>query len=99
MSDAADPVLENITELKDWMVAGCKPRQDWRIGTEHEKFGYRKADFAPLPYEGPDGIRAMLEGLMQFGWECKYEGDTLVGLARSAEAGGGSVTLEPAGQL
>ena len=99
MSDAADPVLENITELKDWMVAGCKPRQDWRIGTEHEKFGYRKADFAPLPYEGPDGIRAMLEGLMQFGWEGKYEGDTLVGLARSAEASGGSVTLEPAGQL
>lgn len=99
MSEAAIPVLENISELKDWMVAGCKPRADWRIGTEHEKFGYRKADFAPLPYDGPDGIKAMLEGLMQFGWQGKYEGDTLVGLARDAAAGGGSVTLEPAGQL
>ena len=99
MSDAADPVLENISDLKDWMVAGCKPRADWRIGTEHEKFGYRKADFAPLPYDGPDGIKAMLQGLTEYGWDGKYEGDTLVGLARSAEKGGGSVTLEPAGQL
>jgi glutamate--cysteine ligase len=99
MSEAASPVLENTTHLKEWMAAGCKPREAWRIGTEHEKFGYRKSDFAPLPYDGPDGIKAMLEGLMQFGWEGKYEGDTLVGLGRSAEAGGGSVTLEPAGQL
>ena len=99
MSDAAQPVLENITQLKDWMVAGCKPREDWRIGTEHEKFGYRKSDFSPLPYDGPDGIKAMLEGLMAYGWDGKYEGDTLVGLSRPVEAGGGSVTLEPAGQL
>ena len=99
MSDAAQPVLENISQLKDWMVAGCKPREDWRIGTEHEKFGYRKSDFSPLPYGGPDGIKAMLEGLMAYGWDGKYEGDTLVGLSRQKEAGGGSVTLEPAGQL
>ncbi|CAI8218177.1 MAG: Glutamate--cysteine ligase EgtA [Alphaproteobacteria bacterium] len=99
MSDAAQPVLENITQLKDWMVAGCKPREDWRIGTEHEKFGYRTSDFTPLPYDGPNGIKAMLEGLMAYGWDGKYEGDTLVGLARPKEAGGGSVTLEPAGQL
>ena len=99
MSDAAQPVLENISQLKDWMVAGCKPREDWRIGTEHEKIGYRKSDFSPLPYGGPDGIKAMLEGLMAYGWDGKYEGDTLVGLSRQKEAGGGSVTLEPAGQL
>ena len=99
MSDAAQPVLENVSQLKDWMVAGCKPREDWRIGTEHEKFGYRKSDFSPLPYDGPDGIKAMLEGLMAYGWDGKYEGDILVGLSRPKEAGGGSVTLEPAGQL
>jgi glutamate--cysteine ligase len=99
MSDATQPALENITQLKDWMVAGCKPRDAWRIGTEHEKFGYRKSDFSPLPYDGPDGIKAMLEGLMAYGWDGKYEGDTLVGLSRPMEAGGGSVTLEPAGQL
>ena len=97
MSDA--PRMHSSDDLKRWMEAGCKPRDAWRIGTEHEKFGYRSKDFAPLPYDGPDGIHAMLSGLMQFGWQGKYEGDTLVGLVRDAEQGGGSVTLEPAGQL
>jgi glutamate--cysteine ligase len=91
--------MHNPDALKAWMEAGSKPRDEWRIGTEHEKFGYRTKDLSPLPYEGPDGIHAMLEGLMQFGWHGKYEGDTLVGLVRPPEAGGGSVTLEPAGQL
>ena len=57
--------LENANALKDWMEAGCKPVEDWRIGTEHEKFGFRTADHTPLPYAGPDGIQAMLEGLMR----------------------------------
>jgi glutamate--cysteine ligase len=91
--------LENANQLKDWMEAGCKPVEDWRIGTEHEKFGFRTNDHTPLPYAGPDGIQAMLEGLMRFGWQGKYEGDVLVGLSRAGEAGGGSVTLEPGGQL
>ncbi len=98
MSDTP-AILHSPNDLKDWMAAGCKPREAWRIGTEHEKFGYRNADLSPLPYEGADGIHAMLSGLMQFGWLGKFEGDTLVGLVRSEEAGGGSVTLEPAGQL
>jgi glutamate--cysteine ligase len=91
--------LENVNQLKDWMEAGCKPVEDWRIGTEHEKFGFRTHDRTPLPYHGPDGIHVMLEGLMRFGWQGKYEGDVLVGLSRAGEAGGGSVTLEPGGQL
>ena len=98
-ADANFEYLEHANQLKDWMEAGCKPAEDWRIGTEHEKFGFRTADHTPLSYDGPDGIRAMLEGLMRFGWQGKYEGDVLVGLSRSAEAGGGSVTLEPGGQL
>ena len=97
MSDA--PFMHSPDDLKRWMEAGAKPREAWRIGTEHEKFGYRSKDFTPLPYDGPDGIHAMLSGLMQFGWQGKYEGDTLVGLVRDAAKGGGSVTLEPAGQL
>jgi glutamate--cysteine ligase len=98
MSDTP-AIMQTPNDLKDWMAAGCKPREAWRIGTEHEKFGYRNSDLSPLPYEGPDGIHAMLTGLMQFGWQGKFEGDTLVGLVRSDAAGGGSVTLEPAGQL
>ena len=98
MSDAPR-IMNSVADLKYWMEAGIKQPSEWRIGTEHEKFGFRSADLSPLPYDGPDGIRAMLEGLMKFGWQGKYEGDTLVGLVRAAQAGGGSVTLEPAGQL
>ena len=98
MSDAPQE-MHSVSDLIAWMEAGSKPREDWRIGTEHEKFGFRSADLSPLPYDGPDGIFAMLEGLKQFGWQGKYEGDTLVGLARPMSEGGGSVTLEPAGQL
>ena len=98
MSDAPQR-MHSVNDLKDWMAAGCKPVADWRIGTEHEKFGFRSTDLSPLPYDGDDGIEALLTGLMQFGWQGKYEGDTLVGLVRDSQAGGGSVTLEPAGQL
>ncbi len=98
MSDAP-ALMHSPDDLKRWMEAGCKPVEQWRIGTEHEKFGYRSKDMTPLPYDGPDGIHAMLSGLMRFGWQGKYEGETLVGLVRDAAQGGGSVTLEPAGQL
>ena len=91
--------LENKASLIEWIAAGEKPKDQWRIGTEHEKFGYRSSDFSPLPYDGPDGIKAMLEGLIGNSWQGKYEGETLVALTRPQEQGGGSVTLEPGGQL
>ena len=55
--------IESRDQLVQYLESGCKPREDWRIGTEHEKFGYRKSDLTPLPYEGPCGIHAMLAGL------------------------------------
>ena len=45
--------LENKASLIEWIAAGEKPKEQWRIGTEHEKFGYSPDDFTPLPYEGP----------------------------------------------
>ena len=47
-------------QLVEYLEAGCKPKPDWRIGTEHEKFGYTHEDLRPLPYEGERGIRALL---------------------------------------
>ena len=91
--------FETPQHLKDWMQAGCKPVEAWRIGTEHEKFGFHADTLQPLEYEGENGIRAMLEGLMGFGWQGKYEGDNLIALHRPMADGGGSVTLEPGGQL
>ena len=87
--------IANRRELVDWIAAGGKSKDAWRIGTEHEKFGFRVDDLRPLTYDGPRGIQAVLEGLAAFGWERVEEGGKLIALLR----GLGSVTLEPAGQL
>ncbi|TVQ53009.1 MAG: glutamate--cysteine ligase, partial [Rhodobacteraceae bacterium] len=89
-------IVESKAQLVEHLAEGCKPREAWRIGTEHEKFGYRLSDQKPLAYEGPCGVRAMLEGLRdRFGWKPVLEGATLIGLKK----GGANVSLEPGGQL
>ncbi|MBK0401338.1 glutamate--cysteine ligase [Limibaculum sp. M0105] len=88
--------VEGIDDLVGWMSAGCKPRGSWRIGTEHEKFGYDKAGLRPLPYEGACSVRAMLEGLRDgFGWAPVLEQGNIIGLTKD----GANVSLEPGGQL
>lgn len=88
--------IERLEQLAEYIASGEKPREDWRIGTEHEKFGYDRRGLAPLPYEGETSIRAMLEGLRdRFGWEPVDEQGKLIGLTRN----GANVSLEPGGQL
>ena len=60
--------IENRRQLIEYFAAGNKPPTAWRMGTEHEKFGFHTATLKPLAYDGPDGIRAMLEGMTRFGW-------------------------------
>ncbi len=81
-------------ELADYIAQGSKPRERFAIGTEHEKFGFRRSDFAMPPYE-PGGIRAILEGIAAGGWEPILDRGNPIGLTR----GNASVSLEPAGQL
>jgi len=90
----SDPITRR-EQLVDYIARGEKPAADWRIGTEHEKFGFRLDDLRPLSWEGPQGIGVLLEGLTRFGWERVIEKDKLIALLRN----GASVTLEPAGQL
>jgi glutamate--cysteine ligase len=91
----ADPTpISHVRDLAGWFAAGSKPRDAWRIGTEHEKFGFRRQDLSPPPYE-PEGIRAVLEGLAGKGWEPILDRGKPIGLKR----GGASVSLEPGGQL
>ncbi|WP_193367312.1 glutamate--cysteine ligase [Pelagibius marinus] len=87
--------LTDKAQLIAYLETGCKPADDWRIGTEHEKFCYSLDDFRPLPYEGERGIGALLEGLQQFGWAAVKEGDNVIALAKN----GASVSLEPGGQV
>ena len=61
--------IESQAQLAEYLEAGCKAKDDWRIGTEHEKFGYLTDTHEPLPYDGPRSIRAVLEGLRdRYGW-------------------------------
>ena len=83
-------------QLAEYLESGCKPREDWRIGTEHEKFGYCKDTLKPLPYAGERSILTVLEGLRDLhGWAPLMEGGNLIGL----EKDGANISLEPGGQL
>lgn len=93
--ESNEPVTKR-EQLVAYLESGCKPKDEWRIGTEHEKFAFRLSDLRPLPHGGPDGIAALLGGLMRFGWKPVYEGENLIALTK---ADGSSVTLEPGGQF
>jgi len=82
-------------QLVEYLASGAKPPEAWRIGTEHEKFGFRLDDLRPPAHAGERGIGALLQGLTRFGWAPVREGDDLIALTR----GLANITLEPAGQL
>ncbi len=82
-------------DLVRHLAQGSKPKADWRIGTEHEKFVYDLKTHKPLAYEGSPGIRALLEGMRRFGWEDVREGENIIGLSQNSA----SLSLEPGGQF
>lgn len=87
--------IENRADLLSVFEGGEKASDDWRIGTEHEKFVYRTADKRAPSYDEPGGIRDLLEGLTEFGWKPVVEGGNVIALSGSD----GTISLEPAGQL
>jgi len=90
--------IETRQELVAWFEQGIKPKAEFRLGTEHEKFPFTLAGHRPVPYGGPASIRALLEGMQQrLGWEPIIEDGNIIGLAE--EGNGGAISLEPAGQF
>ncbi|WP_224816208.1 glutamate--cysteine ligase [Hasllibacter sp. MH4015] len=88
--------IEHHDQLAQYLADGCKPKADWRIGTEHEKFGFCRDTLQPIPYEGARSVKAVLEGLRdRFNWSPVMEGGNIIGL----EKDGANVSLEPGGQL
>lgn len=89
------PITDHA-QLAQLLADGCKPKEDWRIGTEHEKFGFCQDTHLPIPYEGERSVLAILEGLRdRFEWQPLTEGDYLIGLKKE----GANISLEPGGQL
>ncbi len=91
--------ITSVRQLAEYIAVGCKPRERWRIGTEHEKFGFRLDDLAPPPYEPtdnqPGSIRDLLAGLQRFGGAPILDQGNMIGLVQDLAA----ISLEPAGQL
>src|SRR6478736_8290488 len=98
--DADSTPITSLKQLADHLAVGCKPPSQFRLGTEHEKFGVRLADLATPPYEPADGqpgsIRDLLQGLQRrFGGTPITDADKINGLKQ----GDAAISLEPAGQL
>ena len=96
--DHVSPPIESRADLIEVLSRGCKPRERWRIGTEHEKHVFHTDPLRPVAYEGPDGVRALIEGVMQkTGWDPIWDRDAIIGLTGSP--GEGAISLEPGGQF
>ena len=90
--------IETRDELVAWFAAGIKPKSQFRLGTEHEKFSFTVEGRRPVPYDGRRSIRALLEGMQHLlGWEPIIEEGNIIGLFDVT--GGGAISLEPGGQF
>jgi glutamate--cysteine ligase len=97
-SPLARALIEDRSQLVDYLASGARPREAWRIGTEHEKFPFLTDTLRPVPYSGRRSIRALLEGLRdRFGWLPVEENSNIIGLVDPK--GEGSISLEPGGQF
>jgi glutamate--cysteine ligase len=90
--------IETRQELVAWFEAGIKPKSEFRLGTEHEKFAFTLDGRRPVPYDGARSIRSLLEGMQHLlGWEPIIEDGNIIGLFDVT--GGGAISLEPGGQF
>ena len=91
--------IESKADLIKPFEDGEKKPCDFKIGTEHEKFAFHLDTLKPVSFSEKKGIEALLLSLKKYGWESILEGKNTIGLKRKESLGGGTITLEPAGQL
>ncbi|HVW93367.1 MAG TPA: glutamate--cysteine ligase [Devosia sp.] len=97
-ADHFSPPIESRADLIDVLARGSKPQERWRIGTEHEKHVFHAHPLRPVAYEGPDGVRALVEGVAAHtGAEPIWDRDAIIGLRGTG--GRGAISLEPGGQF
>ena len=85
-----------VEYLSTFYHAGFKPKDEFRMGCEYEKFGLMGPNYKPLPYEGEKSIRSILETLSNsYGWDRQVENGRIIALRK----GDCFITLEPGGQI
>lgn len=87
--------LTNRDQLVSYFSAAAKPKEDWLIGCEHEKFAYRLSTLKPVSYDEQNGLRDFLVAMQDYGWKPVMEGENIIGLSRS----GAAISFEPGGQV
>lgn len=93
-----ETTINGFDDLVTYLAGGARPRDKWRIGTEHEKFPFFVEGNRPVPYEGKRSIRALLEGMQgMLGWEPIMDEGKIIGLLEPT--GAGAISLEPGGQF
>jgi glutamate--cysteine ligase len=95
-SSLVGPPITDKRQLVEHHASGNKPPEAWRVGTEHEKFVFRRGDLKRVPYEGRDGIGALLQAMTRFGWVPVLEKGNIIALKNDSQC---SITLEPGGQF
>ncbi|NIJ19747.1 glutamate--cysteine ligase [Sphingomonas naasensis] len=95
VSNSNAAVIEDRAQLVDYFARGEKPRDRWRIGTEHEKFVFSTRDHHAPSYDEPGGIRDLLMALTSYGWKPVEERGKVIALSGPD----GTISLEPAGQF
>jgi glutamate--cysteine ligase len=90
--------ISSVSELTEYLDGGSKPKDSFRIGTEHEKFAFFRADNSPVPYSGDASISTLLKGMRdKLGWEEIVDAGNIIGLAEPS--GMGAISIEPGGQF
>ncbi|MEV4608173.1 glutamate--cysteine ligase [Neorhizobium sp. LMR1-1-1.1] len=90
--------LSSVSELSAYLAQGSRPKEKFRIGTEHEKFVFFAKDNSPVPYFGDASISALLKGMQErLGWEPIMDGENIIGLGE--QSGMGAISIEPGGQF
>ncbi|QIA09335.1 glutamate--cysteine ligase [Draconibacterium halophilum] len=87
--------ITHKSQLIDYFEQGNKPPEKWGIGTENEKFLFRRKDFKRLRFDQDGGILKILNQMQKDGWQPILENNITIGLRKN----GASITLEPGGQF
>ena len=88
-------ILENKREIIEYFQKGSKPKQFWRIGTEHEKFLYDLNTLQPIDYHGKNGIKSLFKLLKRKGWKEIIENKNPIALKNKRS----TISLEPRCQI
>ncbi len=87
--------VRGVGDLVGWFRARERPPSEWKVGLEHEKVPLIAGTLDPVPYDGPQGIGALLRGFGRYGYTPYEEGGHVI----AAQKNGLTVSIEPGGQV